>query len=246
MKFFNPIFLFLGCTFLYAQSEKNIDHQSMLWSRYYNQLTLSSQWSVHSEFDNRIFINPVEQNLFAVRIQGRYKISSNVESGAGLAYLSVSSQVPNVDLNFNIPEYRGQQDISWKQTFGKIALSQRFQVEERFIQKADKVELLPGTSFYWRFRCKWQGEYNFWKNGNQFFKTILYDEVAINGGKNTVKNTFDQNRIYAACQYGISKTFAFELGFLKSFQQRASGVDYFDRDVIRMTIFHKIDIRKKQ
>ena len=68
----------------------------------------------------------------------------------------------------------------------------------------------------------------------------------INGGENVVKNTFDQNRIYAALQYGVNKNIALELGYLNSFQQRASGVDYFDRDIIRFTFFHKINLPKKK
>ena len=77
-------------------------------------------------------------------------------------------------------------------------------------------------------------------------KAIVNDELMINGGKNVVKNTFDQNRIYAAFQYGVNKNIALELGYLNSFQQRASGVDYFDRDIIRFTFYHKINLHKKK
>ncbi len=75
---------------------------------------------------------------------------------------------------------------------------------------------------------------------------IVYDEIMINGGKNIVKNTFDQNRIYGALQYGVNKNIALELGYLNSFQQRPSGVDYFDRDIIRFTFYHKINLQKKK
>ena len=64
----------------------------------------------------------------------------------------------------------------------------------------------------------------------------------INAGKNIIFNTFDQNRIYAGLQYGISSAVALELGYLNSFQQRATGVDYFDRNIIKVSIFHKLKI----
>jgi hypothetical protein len=229
-----------------AQTEKNVDHQSLLWTRYYNQLTLNNKWSIHTEFDNRIFINPTEENLYVLRVQGRYKINNTVEVGAGYAYFSVATQVPEVTYAFRIPEYRGQQDITWKQDFGRFTMNQRFQVEERFIHNANKEVLLPETTYFWRFRYRLQGEYSYWKKESQYLKTIVYDELMINGGENVVKNTFDQNRIYAALQYGINKNIALELGYLKSFQQRASGVDYFDRDIIRFTFFHKINLQKKK
>lgn len=246
MKFIQTIFLIVTCSFLYAQTEKNVDHQSLLWTRYYNLLTINDKWSVHTEFDNRIFINPVEENSYAFRIQGRYKINPEIEIGAGFAYFSVATQDPEINYDFNVPEYRGQQDIIWKKDFNKFTLIQRFQVEERFFHNANKDGLLPGTTFFWRFRYRIQGEYSFWKKENQFLKAIVYDELMFNGGENVVKNTFDQNRIYAALHYGINKNIALELGYLNSFQQRTSGADYFNRDIIRFTLFHKINLQKKK
>jgi hypothetical protein len=246
MKTIQIFSLLLICFVSKAQTKKNVDHQSLLWTRYYNQLTLNNKWSIHTEFDNRIFLNPVEENLYEMRIQGRYKINSNIELGAGYAYFSVVTQDPDFPIDFRKPEYRAQQDIVFKQDFGKFTLNQRFQVEQRFFQNASNIELLSGTKFFWRFRYRLQGEYSFWKNDNQYLKAIVYDELMINGGENVVKNTFDQNRIYAGFQYGINKNIALELGYLNSFQQRPSGVDYFDRDIIRFTFFHKINFHKKK
>lgn len=229
-----------------AQTEKNIDQQSLLWTRYFNQLTINDKWSLHTEFDNRIFINPVEENLFVLRIQGRYKINNNIEIGAGYSYFSTATQDPEITNDFRTPEHRIQQDISWKQDLSShIILHQRFQIEERFIHNANKEELLPGSTFYWRFRYRLQGEFSCWKKESQYLKAIVYDEVMINAGEKIVKNTFDQNRIYGALQYGVNKNIALELGYLKSFQQRASGVDYFDRDIIRFTFYHKINLKEK-
>jgi hypothetical protein len=175
-------------------------------------------------------------------MHGRHKISNNLDFGAGVAYFSVATQVPEQTFDFDIPEYRIQQDITWKQNLGKIILSHRFQVEERIFSNANEDGLLSGTTFFWRFRYRLQGEYNFWKKENQYLKAIVYDELMINTGQHVVENTFDQNRIFAALQYGINKNITFELGYLKSFQQRANGVDYFDRDIIRFTFFHKMSL----
>ncbi|MBG6060524.1 hypothetical protein IWX83_000289 [Flavobacterium sp. CG_9.1] len=228
-----------------AQSEKKIDHQSILWTRYYNQLLLSEKWSLHSEFDNRLFLKPTQENLFVIRVQGRYKINAHLETGAGFAYFSVDTQIPEINPDYTTPEYRGQQDLTWKETFGKFGINQRFQLEERFIHKANKEMLLPGTLFSWRFRYRFQTEYTFWKKEKQLLKAVLSDEIMFNFGKNIIKNTFDQNRIYAAIHYGLNSNVAFELGYLNSFQRRANGTDYFNRDIIRISIFHKIKSSKK-
>jgi hypothetical protein len=237
-------FLFIS-VLCQAQTERNVDHQSILWTRYNNQLTLNEKWSLHSEFDNRLFFKPIKENLYVIRVQGRYKINEHLETGVGFAYFSVATQIPEITNDFTIPEYRGQQDVSWKQNAGKITFNQRFQLEERFIRNANKEELLPGTNFSWRFRYRLQADYIFWKKENQFLKTVLSEEIMFNFGKNIVKNTFDQNRFYTAIQYGLNKNMAFELGYLNSFQRRANGIDYFNRDIIRFSIFHKMKVKKK-
>jgi hypothetical protein len=246
MKTIRIICLLLICFVSKAQTEKNIDHQSLLWTRYSNQLTLNSKWLIQSEFDNRVFIHPFEENLYLIRVQGRYKINKDIDLGAGLAYFSVATQDPKNTNDFRTPEYRGEQNISWKLEFGEITMNQRLQAEERFFRKTNNEGLLPGTNFNWRFRYRLQGEYSCWKKENEYLKAIVYDEIFINAGENIVHNTFDQNRIYAALQYGVNKNIALELGYLKSFQQRSSGVDYYDRDVIRFTFFHKINLHGKK
>lgn len=225
-----------------AQEKKNIDSQSLIWTRYYNQLELNTRWSIHSEFDNRIFLSPLEQNLFVLRVQGRYKVLEQMELGAGFTYFSVATQDPDIHSKFNKPEYRIQQDATLKQNLGKINLNQRFQIEERFFQNFDKERLISGSTFFWRFRYRIQGDYNFWQKKKQFLKAIISDEIMINAGKKAVNNTFDQNRIYAGLQYGINSSLAIELGYMNSFQQRSTVADYFNRNIIRLSIYHKLKI----
>lgn len=240
MRFYNFFLYFLlTSTAVIAQSEKNIDHQNILWTRYYNHLLLNEKWSLHSEFDNRLFTKPIQENLYVIRIQGRYKINDHLETGVGFAYFSVDTQVPEINPDYNTPEYRGQQDITWKLNAKKVTLLQRFQIEERFIHNTTKEDLLPSTTFFWRFRYRLQGDYTFWRKEKQLLKAVVSDEIMFNFGKKIIKNTFDQNRIYAAMHYVWNTNLAFELGYLNSFQRRASGIDYFNRDIVRFSIFHK-------
>ena len=223
MKFFKSLIFVLISFISQAQSQKNIDHQSILWTRYYNQLLINNSWSIHTEFDNRVFLKPIEQNLYVFRIQGRYKFNDHLEAGIGYAYVSVSTQVPEQIFDFEIPENRGQQ---------------------RFVKNANTERLTDGTTFFWRFRYRFQVDYIFWKKKNHFLKTVINDEIMFNAGKNIIYNTFDQNRIYGALQVGFNDNLAIELGYLNSFQQRVNGVDYFNRNIIRLSIFHKINLKK--
>lgn len=245
-QFFLILIILIKTSFLAAQTEKNVDQQSVVWMRYLNQLGLNEKFSIQTEFDNRIFIDPTVQNQFVFRTQGRYKVNGQVEFGAGFAYFNVATQDPHVDPGFDIPEYRGQQDVTLKQKLGKITLNHRYQIEERFIHNYDKLGLEEGTTFYLRYRYRIQAEVDVWKTKDQYLKGIVHDEIMINGGNKIVKNTFDQNRVYVALQYGFSPSLSFELGYLNSFQQRTNGVDYFNRDIIRFSIFHKLKLKHKK
>lgn len=192
--------------------------------------------------DNRIFINPVTQNIFVSRVQLRDKITDKIEVGAGFAYFSVATQDPEVKNSFHIPEYRIQQDVTVKQSLGKVNLMHRYLLEERFVHNSSKLMLENGSTFYLRFRYRIQGDYTFCKKEKQYLKVILYDEIMINGGNKIVKNTFDQNRVYTGVQIGFSPALALEIGYLNSFQERSNGVDYFNRDIIRFSFIHKVKI----
>jgi hypothetical protein len=246
MKFFK-FFLFLAFLgqFSLAQSKKNIEQQTLTWVRYYNIFPLTQKWSLHSEFDNRSFVNPIHENLWVLRIQGRYRANKTIDLGGGLAYFSVNTQTPDIDPDFTVPEYRGQQDITFINDIAKITFHNRFQMEERFIQKAAKTELLNDYSFSFRFRYRLQSTFTLWEKEKKSLKGTISDEILLNYGKDNKNNTFDQNRIYGAIRYHFNPNIGLELGYLKSFQRRASGVDFYDRDIIRFTVYHRIDRKIK-
>lgn len=226
---------------LLAQSLKKTDQQTLAWVRYYNIFPLTEKWSLNSEFDNRSFLNPVHENLWVLRVQGRYRANKYIELGGGFAYFNVNTQNPNVDPDYSIPEYRAQQDITLINDVAKITFHNRFQLEERFIQKANKTELLDDFSFSYRFRYRLQSTFDLWKKDKRSIKGTISDEVMFNFGKDNKRNTFDQNRIYAALRYHFNPNIGLELGYLKSFQRRSSGVDFYDRDIIRVTLYHRIN-----
>jgi hypothetical protein len=242
---YNKLFLLIALVGFYvvnAQTAKNVDQQSLLWTRYVAQLELSKKWLAVAEVDERFFLNPKQQNVWVFRMQGRYKLNNRIEVGSGFAYFSVNTQNPEVDPGFQIPEYRVQQDLTMRQKAGKFEFNQRYQFEQRFRNRYTTTGDYLGNDFYLRYRFRFQADYKFWQVDEHYIMAILSDEVMFNGGPNVVNNVFDQNRIYVAFQYGFNKKIAVELGFLKNYQERSSGVDFYDRDIIRISIFQKFKI----
>ncbi|MBW1656874.1 DUF2490 domain-containing protein [Flavobacterium quisquiliarum] len=242
MKIFKLILiLILAGPILSAQNIKKTDQQTLTWIRYYNIFPLSEKWAIHSEFDNRSFLNPIHENLFVIRSQVRYRATKLMDFGAGFAYFNINTQNPNVDPDYSIPEYRAQQDLTLINDIAKITFHNRFQLEERFIQKADKNGLLNDFSFAYRFRYRLQSTFTLWEKEQSSLKGTISDEVLFNYGKDNKRNTFDQNRFYTALRYHFTPNLGLELGYIKNFQRRASGVDFYDRDIIRLTVYHRIN-----
>ncbi len=115
-------------------------------------------------------------------------------------------------------------------------------MEERFIHNSNTKDLTSGYRFNFRGRYQLQLSYVLIDRPDAAgtLSAKVSDEIMFNFGHNIVYNSFDQNRIYAGLNYGISKSIQVELGYLNWFQERSSGNQYYDRDIVRITIYHKI------
>ena len=55
-----------------------------------------------------------------------------------------------------------------------------------------------------------------------------------------------KNRIYLAVNYKLNNSYAVELGYMNWFQQQKSGTDFYNRDILRFSLFHSIDLKKEK
>jgi len=243
MNLYKKGFLFFLISFTtFAQTEKNVDKQTLIWYRYTNQLELNPKWFLQSEIDYRNFVNPTVQSQYGFRTQMKYKWNNTIMMGSGFTFFSVSTQDPETIKPYQTPEYRFHQDLTLNHKIVKVNIFHRYQVEERWFQKVSATQFNKGTDFYWRFRYRLQAEFDLFKKENKYLRVILHDEIMLNRGKKVQYNTFDQNRVYAALQYQIEPKTTIEMGCMHAFQQSASGIDYIDRNVIRLCLYHKFKI----
>ncbi|MGK2862663.1 MAG: DUF2490 domain-containing protein [Chitinophagaceae bacterium] len=228
---------------LHAQT-KQVAHQSLYWVRYYNQLVINEKWTWHNEFDNRRFFKGNQQHHFIAHSRLHYKILQNAEIAFGLTYSRQSPQDPNSTSDLVVPEIRPAQEVNYSNPITKrLTLQHRIRIDERFIHKNDGQVLLAGYNFNFRFRYRILASFILNKEEAKTATTLkVANELMVNAGKNIVYNHFDQNRIYLALEQGLNKNFSVELGYLHLYQQRATGYQFFDREIIRLTIYHKIKL----
>lgn len=234
------VFTTLLCSHSYSQ--KNVDHQSLLWTRYQLKLKIDDHWSASQQLEERTYWFPWRQHQMVSRSMVHYQLGKGWNLGGGLTYFRQAlPQDAHKEVTYTQPELRPQFEVGYKQT-----LSEKWNVEHRYWSEMRNFKAENENFQFGNFRMRYKLEFQYQPTKKLTFKA--YDEIFINFGENIVYNTFDQNRIGASVQYMPLKNFGFELGYINWFQQRPSGVDFYERNIVRFTIHQTIDLRtpKKQ
>jgi len=237
---FTLIFIASG----YGHAQKSTTHQNLYWLRYYNQLSINQKFIWHNEIEERRFFQNNKANNLIIHSRLHYKIKPNLDVAAGLTYSEQGSQSPNTTTNFKVPEIRPVQELNYTLPISrKFALQQRLRLDQRFIRSNDGSELQHGYRFNLRFRLSFQLLYKLNSDTSKKQTTVkIANELMINAGKNITYNQFDQNRIYIAIQQDFNKNIALELGYLKIYQQKAVGNQFLNRDIFRLSLYHRLRI----
>lgn len=65
----------------------------------------------------------------------------------------------------------------------------------------------------------------------------------VNFGGEILYSHFDQNRVYVGLEKVLHKNLPIEMGYLHWYQQRNSGKEFFDRNILRLTVLHKMKLK---
>lgn len=232
--------------FLLAQ--KKVENQQLIWYGYYNSLKFNENWSLNSEIQERQFYNPTAQHQLVFRSNLERKVFGDWKASVGMTFFLQNPNTPNSESNLTVPELRPNIGFSNKQKLGFLTINHRYKAEARFFHDVENDRLVGGYRFS-NFRLRYQLGLDFliWKNEKQqAFIAKIKDEIMFNIGSKIIKNTFDQNRIYLAVNYKLNHSYAVELGYMNWFQQQKSGVDFYNRDILRFSLFHNIDFKKRK
>ncbi len=232
--------------FLLAQ--KKVENQQLIWYGYYNSLKFNENWSLNSEIQERQFYNPTAQHQLVFRSNLERKLIADWKVSAGMTLFLQNPNNSNSESKLTVPELRPDVGFSNKQKLGFITINHKYKAEARFFHNIENQELVGGYRFsHFRLRYQLGLDFPIWKKeGNEKLIFKVKDEIMLNVGSKIVKNTFDQNRIYVALNYKLNKSYAVELGYMNWFQQQKSGTDFYNRDILRLSIFHTIDLKKEK
>lgn len=224
-----------------VQAQKKVTTQSVLWE-VVNLSASVKGYPIQVDIQERHFVTPVVQHQFLFRAQAGKDIGANWKIFGGGCYFLQSPNDPDAENRLTVPELRPHVEAGYQQKYASWQISHRYRAEARFYhqQTSDKKALAEGYEFsHMRFRYRLQAVIPI---GHILSKNIainLNEEVLLNVGKKIKYNVFDQNRIYAGIVVGQKKN-QVEMGYLNWFQQQSSGVDFYDRHILRIGFNYKI------
>lgn len=221
-------------------SQKKTEDQSLLWLRYQLKLKLSPKWQLTQEAEERTYWFPWRQHQFLVRAMLIRKLGMNWDGGIGFTYFEQSlPHDPKSKDYHNITELRPQLELSYKQK-----LSDEFELSHRYWSEFRITEQEDGHFKYSNNRSRYKLELGY--APFEVLKLKAYDEIMFNIGSQITYNVFDQNRLGLSVQYMLSPNLGVELGYINWFQQRPSGEEFYNRNIVRVTVYQTIDLNTKK
>ncbi len=230
--------LFFILLALPVAAQKNVEKQDLLWTRYALKARINDNWMIRQEFDNRTYWFPWRQHQVLSRTLVDRKLGKGWNTAVGFVYFNHSlPNDPLLEISDNQGEFRPQLEVGYRQDISdKLSVSHRYWSEFRFLEQADGTFIMENNRSRYKLELRYQPVAK--------FSVQLYDEIFINIGGKIVQNVFDQNRYGTSVHYMPFKNLGFELGYINWFQQRKSGIDFYDRNIVRFTIHHQINLQK--
>jgi hypothetical protein len=229
-------------------AQKQVDHQQLIWFAYFNTLKLDQKWWLISELQERRFIHSFKPHQFLVRTHVNRELGSGWDVAAGMCLFLQSPNDPESSSSLIVPELRPHFEFNLRQKLSWITIDHRYKFEARFFHHVneDNTSLEDGYSFG-NFRARYRLQFSLPLlkiADDRYLKLKAGDEILFNLGKEVIHNFFDQNRIAIALSFDFSPDLTFEAGYLNWFQQQKSGNKYFDRDILRISLDHKIKTKR--
>jgi hypothetical protein len=234
---------FFNISFSDAQiKQKEINKQDQVWVSINNTVRLSEKWGFVADIHERRNNFLKDASFHFVRFGVDYWITDNITLVAGYAHLWLAPSKEGWKTFAN--ENRTYQQLQMFSKAGKITILQRLRNEQRWQQKMANDKPTGENKFTDRIRYLLNLTIPVFKN-EHYPALVLADELCVQFGKEVVYNTFDQNRLFIGIKQKVTKDLSFDLGYMRLFQQKASGYQYDLNNTFRWFFYYNPDFRKK-
>jgi hypothetical protein len=239
-----------------AQNTRLSDDNQIGWWNQFATITFNNKWSYHFEYQWRRdnWVKDWQQGLLRTGIN--YQLHKKVQLRVGYAWAQTFNygDYPLQAAGKTFPEHRLFQMVTVSDGIGRLEISHRFMLEQRWIgrflnttaTKADDFIFLNRMRYMFRAQCP----LNKPKIEDKAWYAAGYDEVLIGFGKNVNQNVFDQNRLALIIGYRFNKTIRAEGGFFQQILQLGRQIN--NQNVFQynngtiLNLYYNIDLSGKQ
>ena len=180
------------------------------------------------------------ESFYFARLGVNYWLKQNLTLAAGYAHMWLAPAKPG--WQYFAEEHRTYQQMQLTARIGKISLLQRLRNEQRWQEKIVDDTFIRKYKFTNRTRYLFSLTVPVFRNPH-LPSLVISDELAVQFGKEILYNTFDQNRAFIGIRQTISKTLAFDLGYMQVYQQKATGYQYDKNHTLRWFLYYTPDFR---
>ena len=240
----------------FGQSARLNDFHSLAWVVYEGDHKLAQKWALHTEYQWRRvdWLRDPQQQL--ARLGLVRTLSDRVKASAGYTYFQshrygAYAEVPGQAE----PEHRLYEDISLADKLGRLGLSQRIRLEQRWLGARNQRGEGPVQTWEYQNRIRYQLAAEFPLQGPTIgdgeFYLNAFDELFIGFGQNVGDNVFNQNRLSGGVGYQFTSDAKLELNYLYQVRSHsepdaASGQPVVELNQgVRLNVVYNLDFTKK-
>ncbi|MEZ0540721.1 DUF2490 domain-containing protein [Fibrella arboris] len=239
-----------------AQNTRLNEHNTIGWYTATTNLQVSGRWSAHVEYQFRRdnLILDWQQSLLRTGIG--YQVNERLALRVGYAWVETFpyGTEPIQAAGRQFPEHRLYQMATLSNPVGRVDISHRFMLEQRWVGRFLKADSPrpDETVFSNRLRYMFRVQVPLNKSvmGDKTIYAAAYNEVLLSFGKNVNENVFDQNRLGVLVGYRFNPRFRLEGGYLQQILQlprEVSGRNVFQHNSgLIVTTVINLDLRHKK
>ncbi|MDO7884216.1 DUF2490 domain-containing protein [Hymenobacter cheonanensis] len=240
----------------HGQSARLNDFHSLAWLVYVGDHKVADKWAIHTEYQWRRvdWLRDPQQQL--ARLGLVRTLSARVKASGGYTYFQSHrygqyAEVPGQAT----PEHRLYEDVSLADRLGRVGLSQRIRLEQRWIGARGPTGEGPVERWEYQNRIRYQLEAELPLQGasldDKEFYLTAFDELFIGFGQNVGQNVFNQNRLSGGLGYQFTDNAKLELNYLYQVRSHSEPDAASSQPVVelnnglRLNVVYNLDFTKK-
>lgn len=242
----------------YAQNERISDYNTVGWYTYNGDHKLDERWQLHTEYQWRRvdLIRTWQQSL--ARAGLIYTLSARVHVSLGYTNFVTYpyGRYPSSDQGMPVPENRIYQDIDMTDMVGRLQLSHRVRLEQRWLAQLSEVNPRDVASWEYQNRIRYQLSLAYPLCGPTIdsgeFYLNAFEELFISFGRNAGENIFNQNRLSGGVGYQFKNEFQIELNYVNRILLHADLEPRTQKPIVdydngfRLKINYNLDFTKRR